>query len=238
MTLYVVSVFFISTWIGADCPQVDYLLKPAPTVRQPRHGAAIAILTIYASVVVLLLVIYLRLLYTVAINPGYVPRGPQWHANNSKRRKRSGSRRTKPNSYDLEKQNGGLEEPVDRNEHSSTQPYTNVPSAYGPANDVATPGLHDFYSREVFVCENDGRPNWCSTCLNWKPDRTHHCREIGRCVRKMDHFCPWYIPLSTSKNHASSGLIGNPGSGASSLRPAKSSLYNSLLWGPYTACHL
>lgn len=55
----------------------------------------------------------------------------------------------------------------------------------------ASSNLADFYTKDVFSCEGDGRPVWCSTCLNFKPDRTHHCREVGRCVRKMDHFCPW-----------------------------------------------
>lgn len=34
-------------------------------------------------------------------------------------------------------------------------------------------------------------PRYCSHCRNWKPDRAHHCRELGRCVWRMDHFCPW-----------------------------------------------
>ncbi|KAM3506419.1 hypothetical protein MY11210_007569 [Beauveria gryllotalpidicola] len=52
-------------------------------------------------------------------------------------------------------------------------------------------GLENFYSKDVFVCEADGRPKWCSGCRQWKPDRAHHSSEIGRCVRKMDHMCPW-----------------------------------------------
>lgn len=53
------------------------------------------------------------------------------------------------------------------------------------------PRVEDFWHKDVFVCNFDGRPPFCSTCLNWKPDRTHHCSEVNRCVRKMDHFCPW-----------------------------------------------
>ena len=34
-------------------------------------------------------------------------------------------------------------------------------------------------------------PIWCEECHNWKPDRTHHDSHTGRCVCKMDHFCPW-----------------------------------------------
>ena len=61
----------------------------------------------------------------------------------------------------------------------------------GPPTTESAPGLQDFFSRNIYVCQGDGRPIWCSTCQNWKPDRAHHCREVGRCVEKMDHFCPW-----------------------------------------------
>lgn len=66
------------------------------------------------------------------------------------------------------------------------QPYNVVPEL-----DPDSPGLEQFYTREAFVCENDGRPKWCSECCNWKPDRAHHSSEIGRCVIRMDHYCPW-----------------------------------------------
>lgn len=61
----------------------------------------------------------------------------------------------------------------------------------GRDNDPNSPGLERFYSKDVFVCENDGLPRWCSSCRIWKPDRAHHSSEIDRCVRKMDHYCPW-----------------------------------------------
>ncbi|KAI5796320.1 DHHC palmitoyltransferase-domain-containing protein [Peziza echinospora] len=51
--------------------------------------------------------------------------------------------------------------------------------------------LQEFYEMDAFICESDGLPKWCFHCNCWKPDRSHHCGEIGRCVRKMDHFCPW-----------------------------------------------
>ncbi|KAL5969849.1 Palmitoyltransferase ZDHHC3 [Taenia solium] len=31
----------------------------------------------------------------------------------------------------------------------------------------------------------------CPKCLCIKPDRAHHCSCCRRCVRKMDHHCPW-----------------------------------------------
>ncbi len=57
--------------------------------------------------------------------------------------------------------------------------------------DDSQPRVEDFWLKDFFVCNYDGRPPFCSTCLNFKPDRTHHCSEVDRCVRKMDHFCPW-----------------------------------------------
>jgi len=33
--------------------------------------------------------------------------------------------------------------------------------------------------------------NFCVTCRNVKPPRTHHCSVCGICVPKMDHHCPW-----------------------------------------------
>lgn len=53
------------------------------------------------------------------------------------------------------------------------------------------PGLEEFWQRSVFVCNSRGLPIWCSQCENWKPDRAHHNRDVGRCTAKMDHFCPW-----------------------------------------------
>ena len=58
-------------------------------------------------------------------------------------------------------------------------------------SDPDSPGLELFYTKDVFICEMDGRPSWCSSCANWKPDRAHHCSSSGRCIIKMDHFCPW-----------------------------------------------
>jgi palmitoyltransferase len=49
----------------------------------------------------------------------------------------------------------------------------------------------EFWTRDVFVCDQNGLPMWCQHCHNWKPDRAHHSQDAGRCTLKMDHFCPW-----------------------------------------------
>lgn len=74
-----------------------------------------------------------------------------------------------------------------------------------PQNDPDSPGLEKFYTKEVFTCEGDGKPRWCSECSNWKPDRTHHCSDVGRCIYKMDHFCPWY---DSNPGHFCSRYVG------------------------------
>ena len=31
----------------------------------------------------------------------------------------------------------------------------------------------------------------CTKCFSIKPERAHHCSVCQRCIRKMDHHCPW-----------------------------------------------
>ncbi|CAG2224693.1 ZDHHC3_7_25 [Mytilus edulis] len=31
----------------------------------------------------------------------------------------------------------------------------------------------------------------CNKCETYRPPRAHHCRICRRCIRKMDHHCPW-----------------------------------------------
>jgi palmitoyltransferase len=46
------------------------------------------------------------------------------------------------------------------------------------------------YAREK---KRDGQLRFCSEkhCRSYKPDRVHHCRKMGYCVLRMDHYCPW-----------------------------------------------
>ena len=71
-----------------------------------------------------------------------------------------------------------------------SRPY----GTYGPPRPLGNTGdrnLEEWYKRDVYVCEPDGLPRWCPHCKIWKPDRSHHCGEVQRCVWRMDHFCPW-----------------------------------------------
>ncbi|KAJ5689509.1 hypothetical protein N7462_003901 [Penicillium macrosclerotiorum] len=166
---------------------IDYLIHPLPSYqRSPRVGAGAAILTIYYLLLIPLFVTYARLLYNVLWNPGYLPLGAQRaqadaasqdpeHKHGKRRRRMSRTKKEAEKAGQLE---ADLEMGVDSR-------------AGGGAFQLDSAGLESFYTKDVFVCQEDGRPAYCSTCCQFKTDRAHHCREVDRCVRKMDHFCPW-----------------------------------------------
>lgn len=182
--------------LSLTCFAVDYLLKPSTYAVKTRPGAAIAILVVYCLLLILVAITYFRLLYTVLVHPGYTPRGPQYYANKregSNGRHLRNARNTPVNVVLDEKSDSPGRQGNKENRELDGNGYSENYMATGRGADsgATAPGLENFYTKDVFVCEGDGRPIWCSTCMNWKPDRTHHCREVQRCVRKMDHFCPW-----------------------------------------------
>ncbi|KAK3050702.1 Palmitoyltransferase pfa5 [Extremus antarcticus] len=69
--------------------------------------------------------------------------------------------------------------------------YTSLGAQRDEADLEPAPGLEEFWRLDVFACDSRGFPIWCPHCNNWKPDRTHHNQDVGRCTLKMDHFCPW-----------------------------------------------
>lgn len=109
---------------------------------------------------------YLRTFFTTQLNPGLVP------LSSREQTEREAAEKLRKRRHKRSR---------DDEESAYVPPDTNPDS----------PGLEAFYSKDVFVCEVDGRPKWCSECQQWKPDRSHHSSDLGRCVRKMDHFCPW-----------------------------------------------
>ena len=132
-----------------------------------------------------MVVTYLHLYYHVLWRPGYLPVGDQklrdeQNDDDEKRPEKSRRRRhrKKARKADPEK---------------TVQSDTDVERGAGGVVSQSDLQLESFYTQDVFVCQQDGRPLWCSTCDQYKTDRAHHCRELGRCVRKMDHFCPWYV---------------------------------------------
>ncbi|KAK2197606.1 Palmitoyltransferase [Babesia duncani] len=39
--------------------------------------------------------------------------------------------------------------------------------------------------------KQNGSLRFCKYERCYKPDRAHYCRQLGRNVLKMDHYCPW-----------------------------------------------
>jgi len=46
------------------------------------------------------------------------------------------------------------------------------------------PGWENTWERSY-----SGARRYCRKCRGYKPDRTHHCSQCGRCVLRMDHHC-------------------------------------------------
>ena len=162
---------------------VDYLLKGSASSHAPRPSTAITIIVFYCIILLLLAIVFFRLIYTVNTNPGFVPRGPQWHANKTGEKE--------PKSW-LEKGKGehrALGEKANGNAGLASGDYGNHAYPNGPPLDEygvpeeKTSNLRDFYAKDIFTCEGDGRPVWCSTCLNFKPD--------SKCI-----FCPFRVAFS------------------------------------------
>lgn len=163
-----VIVAYLGGWSSLTLGQVHALTFPAVDYlyrTRGEIGTAVSTITLYLFFYLLTIATYLRTFLKIKADPGLVPLGPQaQHPSRESTRKRRW------------RKEGDLE----------SQPYFT-----GPDQDPDSPGLEEFYSRDIFACEMDGRPKWCSECRNWKPDRAHHSSEVGRCVRKMDHYCPW-----------------------------------------------
>ncbi|KAL4872479.1 hypothetical protein BDV12DRAFT_162307 [Aspergillus spectabilis] len=177
---------------------IDYLISPLPRYARPsRIGAGAAIIAIFYVLLISVIITYLRLLYNVVWNPDLLPRSlkstpdqstqaPSLPSQDRPRRKRKGHRKTKWTEVS-DKPEADIERALDYNAGPMVLPWD-------------TAGLESFYKKDIFVCQPDGRPIYCSKCCHYKPDRTHHCREVDRCVQKMDHFCPWVGGVVSEKS--------------------------------------
>lgn len=132
---------------------VQYLINPSEDMRQsfnvePQRATGIALTVIYAILVVLLLIPWLRLIQVIWAKPDLIPLGD-------------------------------------------------------PSREKLDTSTKAFDKYDAYICDYEGLPLWCDKCHNFKPDRTHHCKELGRCVRKMDHYCPWAGGIIGESTHKS-----------------------------------
>lgn len=161
--------------MSANISAVNYLI-----LQHSKTNAAIAILVTYFFLFFMMAASFFRTLYTTTFDPPYLPFGPS-HTEKQTTYKEKGGR---ANSGGDDISAGAY----DTSESAITQPAT---IAQGIDDPLYIEAQKLFYSKDIFVCGPDGDPKWCPVCANWKPDRTHHCGDAGRCILKMDHFCPW-----------------------------------------------
>lgn len=192
-----------SAYVITKVVAIDYLVNPSSDfLVEPRRGSAVAILLFYYLLLIPLLVCYARLLQTITTNPGYVSRGAEWHRQREEEAARSRASRRgyhrkrrsiteKPSHRPQSWPPGNQDTGSSGSNHSSFTTSKEHPTHHFSSNDDHSSIDIPFWHRDIFVCNPDGRPPFCSTCLNHKPDRAHHCSEVDRCVLKMDHFCPW-----------------------------------------------
>ncbi|ESZ98362.1 hypothetical protein SBOR_1240 [Sclerotinia borealis F-4128] len=133
-------------------------------VEQKNRGAAVPILIIYFLLFILMASSFFRVVYMTTFDPPYAPLGAG-AARIQRARKR-------------------------KDDDIAGEEYTSG-DFDASKDDPDSPGLELFYTKDVFGVEGDGKPRWCSECCIWKLDRQHHCSVVGRCIYKMDHYCPW-----------------------------------------------
>ncbi len=137
---------------------------------------------------------FFRLVFITVWDPPYVPLGPG--ATIHKQRSGKGKGKSKVSREESNIASG---------KYDPGSPSGEMVGV-GYQDDPDSPGLELFYTKDVFVCEMDGKPKWCTYCANWKPDRAHHCSSSGRCILRMDHFCPWYVILLQPEHNELSWL--------------------------------
>ena len=155
---------------------VHRLLHP-PSGKTKQTGTAIALIVVYSALFFIMLASYARIIHRVYTSPGFVPLPTP----------RESVKETSPRSSTSSR--SGLEQGEKRVDAVTNGYLERTAVLKGKAE--SPPGLEEFYTRDVFECDVDGLPKWCSVCQNWKPDRSHHSSEASRCVYKLDHFCPW-----------------------------------------------
>lgn len=193
---------------------VNYLL-----VKHDDQGAAIPILVTYFLLFILMAVCFLRLVHMTIFEPPYVPLGAGALLERE-RYSRRGKDEPKGDGIVMGEYNTGnnYDGTPPRTTELNTDPdspglelfYTKdvfVSDTNGRpiwcsecCNWYAPPkfllsGHCLVWSRCVYDSSRSGFNHsrlMLMLCYTRKPDRTHHDSSSGRCVRKMDHFCPWF----------------------------------------------
>lgn len=159
---------------------------------ESRNGAGIAIIVLYFVFLFPMASSYLRLLITIP-HPGYIEKGSPTAATPVKPAKEAPPQHNIQASCTSTKVQDGTNQTSKKSQHLAPKELEITEldiKAILSGELPPPPGTERFYSKDVFACDQNGLPIWCGVCSNWKPDRSHHGSDFGRCVLKMDHFCP------------------------------------------------
>ncbi|KAF2085364.1 hypothetical protein K490DRAFT_58759 [Saccharata proteae CBS 121410] len=143
-------------------------------------GDGVAVIVVYCLVLALTALCYLRLLVTIWYNPGYMPRRAGSGSGNTTTIDGSGlgsspllsSKHAQATGG--HKHQGGLVPDYRNRIGDGTVTFAEERLAAKMKN------LDSFRPRQLFLVDGDGLPRWCLECACWKPDRTHHCSDLGR----------------------------------------------------------
>lgn len=53
----------------------------------------------------------------------------------------------------------------------------------------------------IYQCDKQGYPIWCSNCQSLKMERTHHSTMLNQCIPRFDHFCVWIGTVIGRRNY-------------------------------------
>ena len=179
---------------------VNYLIRDVS-----RTGSGVAIIVIYFLLLLPMAISWFRTIIIIFTNPGYTARGPPNDSIPGVKVKFLPDEPTPAEQMFSKKKKQQAE--VVKNEGNQMKPGIDVKGQYITqldfeaifAGEAPLPeGTERFWSNDVFQCDPNGLPIWCGACNNWKSDRVHHCSDVGRCVLKLDHFCPCLLYTSPS----------------------------------------
>jgi palmitoyltransferase len=130
--------------------QVKYLLD-----KHNDNGAAIAVLVVYFVLFLFMAASYFRLTHLTFFHPPFVPLGSAAIRAREARRQARNERNT--------------EDVIGGSQYNDSDDGQNDPNS---------PGLELFYSKDVFVCDQNGKPRWC-----------YHCKNVRSRSAKLHIFC-------------------------------------------------
>ncbi|KAK8176920.1 DHHC palmitoyltransferase-domain-containing protein [Phyllosticta citrichinensis] len=154
--------------------------------RDKQMGAGYAVIVLQALFTFMAGVTYMRLFQVIYTDPGLLPLGMS-----RAKPEDGGSDDMKAVMKRWSEKRSIIQHTAPEDARTREELFKELAAHNQRQAELRMEALKSFRPKDMFVVAPDGLPRWCKTCETFKPDRTHHCSDLGRCVRRMDHFCPW-----------------------------------------------